>query len=651
MKRRAIGSTLHNKIILLNNNIIFVVALLKKIKSDYKLMSDIINILPDSVANQIAAGEVVDRPASAVKELMENALDAGATEIQLIVKDAGRTLIQVIDNGCGMSDCDARLCFERHATSKIHKADDLFAIHTMGFRGEALASIAAVAQVEMKSRQCDRELGTQIIIEGSEVKDQSPCNCPTGTSISVKNLFFNIPARRNFLKKDSIELNHIEEVFKRVALPNHNVAFSFHHNGRLLYDLKAGNFAQRIAGLFGNNHKERLYHIEEQTEPVKIFGYVGKAEYARRVRGEQYLFVNGRFIKHIGLSAAIEKAYSELIPEHTYPAYFVLMEVDPQKLDVNIHPTKTEVRFIDEHIIFAILRAATKKALGQFSLATELEFNPSTEIDFTPAAKGYMPPEPKVTYNPDYNPFIERRTTGGEHNSSLRFSPQATERVKMAEYEHFFDTTPKVSDVSQLPLADESAAVPSTTTNTASPINYLNKYIITTLKSGIVIIDQQRAQERILYERLLAERAKGNAPAQQLLFPVNCIFNPADSELLTEIMPDLERLGFIISALGQNTFVVTATPVDVKEDELQSLLEQTICDYKGNMMQKFADRDKSICLSLARQMAAKSGTALKPEEMQQIIADLFCCQAPNISPSGKRTMFIIGEQELNEKLK
>ena len=429
-----------------------------------------------------------------------------------------------------------------------------------------------------------------------------------------------------------------------MALPNYNVAFSFHHNGRLLYDLKAGNFAQRIAGLFGNSHKERLYHIEEQTEPVKIYGYVGKAEYAKRVRGEQYLFVNGRFIKHLGLSAAIEKAYNELIPERTYPAYFVLLEVDPQRLDVNIHPTKTEVRFIDEHIIFAILRAATKKALGQFSLATELEFNPSTEIDFTPAAKGYIPPEPKVSYNPNYNPFRSGESrVGAESNTGSR--------DHKTKFEHFFDTEPVEPTVSRLPLDEEPVAATVLTTPAAMPINYLNRYIITTMKSGIVVIDQQRAHERILYERLMAERAAGKVTAQQLLFPVNCRFNSADSEMLTEILPDLEKLGFIISPLGQNTFVISATPMDVKENELQGLLEQTINDYKGNMMQKFSDRDKSVCLSVARQLAVQAGTVLKPEEMQQMIADLFSCQAPNISPSGKRTMIIMSDGELTEKFK
>lgn len=613
-------------------------------------MSDIINILPDSVANQIAAGEVVDRPASAVKELLENALDAGATEIQLIVKDAGRTLIQVVDNGCGMSDVDARMCFERHATSKIHKADDLFALHTMGFRGEALASIAAVAQVELRSRQRDSQLGTLVLIEGSSVKEQSPCNCPQGTSISVKNLFFNIPARRNFLKRDSIEMSHIEEVFRRIALPNHDVAFSLHHNGRLLYDLRAGNFAQRIAAIFGKGCTERLYNINEKTEPVKIFGYVGKAEYARKARGEQYLFVCKRFIKHPMLSAAIERAYSELIPQNSYPSYFVLLDVDPARIDVNIHPTKTEVRFLDESIIFAILRAATKKALGQFSLATELEFDTPAEIDFSPAPKDHIPQQPTISYNPHYNPFAssgERKAANGER----RTESGEQEAEYAAEFRHFFDNDIDKSDTSgqQLTVSTPCDDKQDTTVvATATPISYQNRYIVTTLKSGIVVIDQQYAHERILFERLMSSSEQHTTP-QQLLFPVNIQLSPADADLLKELIPQLENLGFIISPLTQNTFVVTATPTHILDSQLQNTIQQTLSDYKNSMMQKFSNRDKNLCLSLARQMAVKAGTPLKPQEMQSIIAELFSCQAPHISPSGKRTMFILGEKELLSK--
>jgi len=613
-------------------------------------MSDIINILPDSVANQIAAGEVVDRPASAVKELLENALDAGATAIELIVKDAGRTLIQVIDNGCGMSDSDARLCFERHATSKIHKADDLFAIHSMGFRGEALASIAAVAQVELKTRQAQNELGSMVVIEGSDVKEQSPCNCAVGTSIAVKNLFFNIPARRNFLKKDSVELSHIEEVFRRVALAHFDIAFSFHHNGKLLYDLKSNNLAQRITSIFGGNFKERLYQVEEHTEVVSLFGYIGKAEYVRRTRGEQYLFVNGRFIKHMGLSAAIEKAYAELIPERSYPSYFVMLKVDPSRIDVNIHPTKTEVRFIDESVIFAILRAATKKALGQFSLATELEFNPSTEIDFTPAPRGYVPPAPKVTYNPSYTPFNSGR--------------ESLDNSSRDEIRHFFDNPSPSPDVDckgimdsgvrsfpSMMQNDESSSTSAPLPSNSTPISYLNRYIITTLKSGVIIIDQQRAKERIVYERLLQRMERQQNCAQQLLFPVNVSLSAADADILCELMPEMQRLGFIIDKLGQNTFVVSATPTDLKEQELQDVLEQTVGEYKACMMQKFSEQDKSLCLSLARQMAAHNRYPFGPEEMQNLIAELFSCQAPNLSPSGKKTMIIFNEQDLSDRFR
>lgn len=591
-------------------------------------MTDIINILPDSVANQIAAGEVVDRPASAVKELLENAMDAGATEIQLVVKDAGRTLMQVIDNGCGMSETDARLCFERHATSKIRNADDLFALHTMGFRGEALASIAAVAQVELKTRPHDSQLGTQVTVEGSAVKDQQPCNCSAGTSIAVKNLFFNIPARRNFLKKESIELAHIEEIFKRIAIANYKVAFTFHHNGRLLYDLKGGNFAQRIAGIFGNTFKERLYPVEEQTEPVKIKGYVGKAEYVKRTRGDQYLFVNSRFIKHPGLSSAIEKAYRELIPEHTYPSYVIMMDVDPSRIDVNIHPTKTEVRFLDEQVIYAILRAATKKALGQFSLASELDFNPSTEIDFTPAAKGHIPETPRIEYNPHYNPF-----------SATSHTPSST-------------FTPPKRDFS-LPLADSTELAEPTPAKLTpvTPMSYLNRYIVTTLKSGIVVIDRQRAQERIIYEQMLRRRQNAQPDAQRLMFPVNCTFSAADSELMNELLTPLRELGFIIEPLGRNTFVVTATPQGVRDSDLQSILDQTISEYKSSMMERFNDRDKSVSLSLARQISSHASKEMKPEEMQHLIADLFSCQAPDTSPSGKKIMFILNEQDLAERLK
>jgi len=615
---------------------------------------DLINILPDSVANQIAAGEVVDRPASAVKELLENAMDAGASKIQLIVKDAGRSLIQVIDNGCGMSDSDARICFERHATSKIHKADDLFAIHTMGFRGEALASIAAIAQVELKTKMHENELGTQVIIEGSDIKEQNTCSCPNGTSIAVKNLFYNVPARRNFLKKDSIELSHIEEIFKRVALINYGTDYAFYNNGKLLYDLHAGNFAERISQLFGNNYRERLYPIDETTDIVTVHGYVSKPEFARKSRGEQYIFVNHRFIKHPALSAAIEKAYADVIPEKYYPSYFLHLEVDPSRIDINIHPTKTEVKFIDEHALFAILRAATKKALGQFSLGNELQFNPIEEVDFAPAPKDYIPQTPKVNYNPDYNPFtnpVPRSTPAGGGYSRPDYE---SIRPKSSKWTSFFDLDDKKSEEtpcvpSPTPGEQESQLMEGMGQNVSeSPCMQVQaRYIISALPSGLLIVDQQAAHERVIFERLSNQRQ--HAAAQQLLFPVNCQFSPADADLFNELIPDLKEHGFEIGSIGQTTFVVTATPPDISDGELQQLFDQIIVEYKGSMIQKFNDRRVCLCRSLARQMAVKGGTVLQQAEMQQLIADLFCCQVPGVSPSGKKTMAVVEPGEMLRK--
>ena len=617
-------------------------------------MSDIINILPDSVANQIAAGEVVDRPASAVKELLENALDAGASRIQLIVKDAGRTLIQVIDNGCGMSESDARLCFERHATSKIHKADDLFAIHTMGFRGEALASIAAIAQVELRTKMHNVELGTQVDIEGSEIKSQTSCSCSNGTSISIKNLFFNVPARRNFLKNDKIELSHIEEIFKRVALINYNTDYSFHSNGKLLYDLHAGNFAERITQLFGNNYRERLFHVEEHTDIANIQGYVAKPEFARKSRGEQYLFVNHRYIKHPALSAAVEKAYSDIIPDRYYPSYFLHIEVDPSRIDINIHPTKTEVKFVDEHALFAILRAATKKALGQFSLSTELEFNPIQEVDFPPAPSGYIPPSPEVKFNPNYNPFESTgvQNASKDHTScghtGNRSSSQSDFGTPNTKWTSFFDLDKTSETPKQEQLLNLSDTPEKPTSTTSTPVSgclqLQGKYIISTMPSGLLVIDQQAAHERILYERLMQQ--KQNIGAQQLLFPVNCTFSPTDADIFNELIPDLKEHGFEIAPLSQHTFVITATPADIHDNMLQEIFDQMLTEYKSSMLQKFNNRTQCLCRSIARQTAIKAGTILQQEEMQQLVADLFCCKMPSISPSDKRTMTIIPPDKL-----
>ncbi len=586
---------------------------------------DLINILPDSVANQIAAGEVVDRPASAVKELLENAMDAGATQIDLVVKDAGRTLIQVIDNGCGMSDSDARLCFERHATSKIHRSDDLFAIRTMGFRGEALASIAAISQVELRTRLHDSELGTQVIIEGSQIVSQQPTACPPGTSMAMKNLFYNVPARRNFLKKDSVELSHIEEVFRRVTLIHYDLGFTLTSNGKLLYDLKAGSMLQRISQLYGNPYKERFYNVEEETDLLKIKGFVGKPEYVRKTRGEQYLFVNGRFIKHPALSAAVERAYEGMLPDHSYPSYFIGLQVDPSRIDINIHPTKTEVKFVDEHAMFAILRSAVKKALGQFTLATELEFNTPPEFNIPPAPKGYTPPTPRISYNPDYNPF---RSTPSQTHLHLEKDTNDFKGIK--------DIDDPIDIKDPVPLS-----LPKSTC-----LQVQNRYIVTPLSSGLAIIDQQRAHERILFDQLTQSRNNAVTQSQTLLFPVNCSFSAADAEMFNELLPDLRDYGFAIDPMGQCTFVVTATPPDIKESELQECFDHMLVDYKSSTLQKFNNRSQSLCAALARQMAVKPGKVLSQEEMQQLVADLFACPQADTTPGGKKIITIVKPEEL-----
>lgn len=587
---------------------------------------DIINILPDSVANQIAAGEVVDRPAGAVKELLENAMDAGATQIDLVLKDAGRTLIQVTDNGCGMSDSDARLCFERHATSKIHRADDLFAIHTMGFRGEALASIAAIAQVELRTRQTGADLGTQVLIEGAHIVSQQPAACPEGTTMTVKNLFFNVPARRNFLKKDAVELSHIEETFRRITLIHHDIGFSMSHNGKVLYELAAGSLLQRICGLFGQQYKERMYAVDEETDIVKIRGFASRPEFSRKTRGEQYLFVNGRFIKHPMLSAAVEKAYADLLPERSYPSYFIGLQVDPSRIDVNIHPTKTEVKFVDDHALFAILRAAVKRAIGQFSLATELSFDTPDEFNIAPAPAGYVPPEPKISYNADYNPF---KATGSQTHLKMEM-PAAPARH---------------ADVRQPMELPEPEAPVHPTGGTASCMQLQGRYIATPISSGLALIDQQRAHERILYDRLMGNR-QATVSRQTLLFPVQCRFSAADAELFAELLPDLKDYGFEVDAMGGCTFVATATPAGVTENGMQELFDQLLADYKGASMQKHTSRSQSLCASLARQMAIKPGQQLTQEEMQQLVADLFACPMAELSPSGKRTITIVKPEEL-----
>ena len=627
-------------------------------------MSDIIQLLPDSIANQIAAGEVVQRPSSAVKELLENAIDSGATNIQLIIKDGGRTLIQVIDNGCGMSDTDARLCFERHATSKIRKAEDLFAIRTMGFRGEALASIAAVARVELKTKTFDNELGTCVIIEGSDVKEQQPCQAPNGTSLSVKDLFFNIPARRNFLKSDNVEMGHIEEEFRRVALVNTNIGFTLYNNGKLLYKMDPSTLHERIAALFGNNYRQRLYPVEENTDIVKLKGYICKAEFAKKTRGEQYLFVNKRFIKNYYLNNAIEKAYADMLPEKNFPSYFIDLEVDPSRIDINIHPTKTEVKFLDEHAIYSILKAAAKKSLGQFTFGHELDFDPLDGLNEIPVNKdNYTPKAPNISINPNFNPFESQHRPEGSSKGSSGSTSHSTSKNNN-DWQRFFEITNEnntLNNPSQNIEIETTETVESklfndipendnpaeTTTNT---IQIGRRFIVCEVQAGLLLINQQRATERIIYDRLMANDMKNHA-SQTLLFPINCNFSPSDSEILSEIDDEIKHFGFRIDKLGANNFVVSAAPADLGDENVQETLEQIISDYKSNLLQQSYTRPQSVALSLARRLSTKEGTVLQPQEMQSIVKQLFECAIPDQSPSGKRTMNIININELSEKLK
>ncbi|MDA3906842.1 MAG: DNA mismatch repair endonuclease MutL [Bacteroidales bacterium] len=602
-------------------------------------MADIIQLLPDSVANQIAAGEVIQRPASVVKELLENALDAGATEISLIIKEAGKTLVQVVDNGFGMSETDARLCFEKHATSKIKTADDLFSLSTMGFRGEALASIAAISHVELKSKQPDNELGTCILIEGSEVISQNSCQNQTGTSISVKNLFYNVPARRNFLKSNTAELRHIIDEFQRVALTSPDVAYTFYNNGHILFQLKTANLKQRIIGIFGANYIERLVPLKQESDHVNIYGFIGKPEFAKKTRGEQFFFANNRFIKHPYFHHAVNNTFQELIPENAIPSYFIFIEVDPKSIDVNIHPTKVEVNFLDKRLIYAILGSSIKKALAENNLTPALDFEtePGLNFDFS-ADRPINPPQIKI--NPDYNPF--------ESDSKPASSFQKEKDVNLPHWEKLYDSPIDIPTEKEYSVHFESKQQTNAEENKHNVVQGGLKYIITSVKSGLMIINQQLAHERILFEKYRDQFQSGKNTSQQLLFPIQLHFTMADSEIVQQLLPDLKEIGFDLEQFSQQNFVATGTPPEVLESQIQSILEQIIENHKAI---KDFDKDRKInfAKSMARQLAIKAEKRLKTEEMTQLINELFACQIPDKSPGGQTIIKIISTQDIDEK--
>ncbi len=615
-------------------------------------MPDIIQLLPDAVANQIAAGEVVQRPASAVKELVENALDAGADKIQLIIKDGGKSLIQVIDNGCGMSLTDARMSFERHATSKIRKAEDLFAIRTMGFRGEAMASIAAIAQVELKTRRHEDELGTCIIIEGSEVISQEACSANFGTSISVKNLFYNTPARRNFLKSNAVEMRHIIDELQRVALANPQVFFTLHHDGQEVYHLPATSLKQRIVHLLGREYNERLVPVEEETNIIKLHGFVGKPEFARRTRGEQFFFVNNRFIRDAYLNHAVLMAFKELLPEDTFPLYVLFIDIDPGKIDINVHPTKTEIKYQDEQTIYAIIRSAVKRSLGRYNITPTLDFDQENSIGHLVTPK---PLEeivaPTIAFNPDYNPFnaeqpAERETPAYRNSGGYGSSPIPK------NWDTLYEISRRDTVIQQ--QMHEEKSIEADEQDISKPaerqlFQVHNRFILSQIKSGFMVINQQAAHERILYERFLQQLQTHSGLSQQSLFPQTVTLNSADFELLKELLPDIRALGFDIREFGKNTVVVEGIPADLSNVEEHELLEQLLEGYKNNQAILKLDKRDSLAKSLARNAATKAGVRMSLEEMNLLVDQLFACQMPNVALNGKQVITTFTLNELLER--
>ena len=610
-------------------------------------MPDIICLLPDHIANQIAAGEVVQRPSSVVKELIENATDANAQKIQLIIKEAGKALIQVLDDGKGMSVTDSRMCFERHATSKIRKAEDLSSIRTMGFRGEAMASIAAVAQVEMKSRKYEDELGTLIQIAGSEIKKQEPIATNEGTSITIKNLFFNVPARRNFLKSNAVETRHIIDEFYRVALANPKIEFSVFQNDSQTHNLKPGKLAQRIAGLFGKNYQSKLTACSEETANLKLHGYVGTPESAKKTRGDQYFFVNNRFIKSNYFNHAVSNAYEGLIAADSFPFFVLFLEIDPSRIDVNVHPTKTEIKFEDERTIYAIIRASVRRSLGVSSLISPLDY--SLDVNFVPNFKQGQAPSFDSVKDKLYSQFKSTKNPKGDEwtqlfpaDSKVFSSPQGKEDSDPAQ--KTFSSSIN-NEGKEQPMMNHDAGAEE-----KKPFQLHGKYIIVQVKSGMMIIDQQAAHERILYERYLKRLNKGSVSSQQLLFPTSIVFSPADFALLEEIEEYITCLGFQFSHFGKNTIVINGVPVEVEQEDEKNLFENMIEQYKHNKNVLSVGPKDNLCRVLSKRTSIKHGKALSPEEISSLIDQLFACQTGRFAPDGRGVFAMIDLNTIEKML-
>jgi len=592
------------------------------------------------VANQIAAGEVIQRPASVVKELVENAIDAGATVINVVVVDAGRTSIQVIDNGRGMSETDARLAFERHATSKIRKADDLFALRTMGFRGEALASIAAVAQVELKTRMEDDDIGTHLSISGSRVVAQEPVSCPVGSNFSVENLFFNVPVRRKFLKSNTTELNNILSAFERIVLVYPEVSFTFHNNGVEVFNLKASNTHQRIIDVFGKKINQELLPISVDTTVCRISGFVGKPESARKKGAHQYFFVNGRYMKHGFFHKGVMQAYERLIVTGDQIPYFIYFNVEPENIDVNIHPTKTEIKFDNEVAIWQILTAAVKDALGRFGDVTAIDFDVEGKPDipvFSPTGDGFN--APKVDYNPQYNPFKE----SGQQVYRRNYVPKDWESLyeglkpNSSEQKDFFDVEPPSAEG----IIEEKAP---------THYQYKGRYIMTAVKSGLMIIDQHRAHVRILYDRYMQQMASSGHSSQKMLFPEVVQFPPSDIVMLQKVMPEMEHLGFELSDLGGGSYAVNGVPTGIEGVKIDSLIKDMVTTSMESGSLDTDAINHSLALSLARNAAIPLGQVLSNEEMETIVNELFTTSNVNYTPDGKSILCILKQHEIEQML-
>ena len=637
---------------------------------------DIIQLLPDSVANQIAAGEVVQRPASAVKELLENAVDAGASTIKLVVKDAGKTLIQVTDNGKGMSETDARMAFERHATSKIRKGEDLFALRTFGFRGEALASIAAVAQVELKTRREGQELGTRLCIEGSQLKTHEPCQCPVGTTLSVKNLFFNVPARRNFLKSNNVEMRHVVDEFTRVALANPNIFFSLHHNGTEQFHLPAGNLRQRVVGILGKRSNEKLVPVEEKTDTVRFNGFVGKPNMAKKTRGEQFFFVNGRFIKSGYLHQAVMNAYEGLLPDGTFPLYVLFLKLDPNRIDINVHPTKQEIKFDDEKLIFHYLETSVRHALGQYSITPTLDWDVEMSMN---AAKnfGQRSGGSNASRSADYDNRAPRSSGGGysggnygngSGGSATHGSEQQRQRNNQRDWEKLYAGLDDFDKATPEPDLAAALRPPEETTetlvssfsndapldggdgsfsqNTRVPYQLHGTYIVSPIKSGFLLIDQQAAHERVLYERFLQTWMEERPATQAALFPAKIQLNSTDAGTLEGMLSDISELGYLLKKSGENEYAIEGVPADLADRNPQETIESLLELYKSNLELQLDTRE-NLARSLARSTATKRGTPLTEAEMQELIDQLFACAVPFKSPAGRSCFltFELGELE------